>query len=562
MLFRILRTFLATVTALAFISIPLITAAESVISTSQVQGSLVAGYMESSNNTWLPFLGNPLIQARYGAGAVTPSGQNICGAIIPTGSRITITFAPDDLTWNATGGAMDTPAGYWLPKAGTGFPLCSDADQNGAESTKAWGSIQYYTPFSANPPSRSISGSAISNILTCSTLTPDANGQISCTASHAGQSDLQFDFSSTYGKFYFHTKASAHTSSTCAGKLGSSWFGLGLVSPSEPMRLLVATDRGNISYGDRGYTLDDGIGKDRLRKWSWMRTSAYTPGALDVWVGANAPLSYDVSIPDATISCPITVVDPNPTTTPVVRYITSASACIIGQPLAISMTATSPNRHQIRYGIDWANTGVVNQYLPSSGYVSSGTAQSASRTYITPGPHSVKVVAQDDTGATSNRATYTFSCAKAGNSCPAGQIFFRGACVPSGHCSPHYYCAGSDIIEQAPDCTKSLVQHCALCNSGACVAPPLPSLDISASPRLVRAGTISKITWSSKGTKSCTVSANNGDGGTSVWNVLAGTQSSSPILQRTIYTLACLDANGSPLTKSTTIDLIPSFEEK
>ena len=57
---------------------------------------------------------------------------------------------------------------------------------------------------------------------------------------------------------------------------------------------------------------------------------------------------------------------------------------------------TDTGGRQLKYGIDWDADGTIDQYVPPSGYVSSGTTQSASRTYSTAGQKTVKVVAVND----------------------------------------------------------------------------------------------------------------------------------------------------------------------
>jgi len=68
-----------------------------------------------------------------------------------------------------------------------------------------------------------------------------------------------------------------------------------------------------------------------------------------------------------------------------------SGSCTVGQNHSISMTATDPDAtDQVRYLIDWDNNGTVDQTVPASGYVNSGTAQSASRTWSTSGSKTVK----------------------------------------------------------------------------------------------------------------------------------------------------------------------------
>ena len=198
-----------------------------------------------------------------------------------------------------------------------------------------------------------------------------------------GEVGVSFDIASTYGRYYFHTRASYNNSSACAGMLASSWFGLGLVRPTEPMRLLVYWDRGPIGTGDAGYVINDGWGGNGYDTWPWLKGMTHAV----VWSGSNIPQPYDVPIPAATITCPITIV---PVTTgpsrPVVSpVVSSGGSCIVGTAYSISFTSSDSNGHKLRYGIDWDNDGTVDQYVPPIGYVQSGSTQTASRTYSTSG---------------------------------------------------------------------------------------------------------------------------------------------------------------------------------
>ncbi len=61
--------------------------------------------------------------------------------------------------------------------------------------------------------------------------------------------------------------------------------------------------------------------------------------------------------------------------------------------------------------------------------------------------------------------------------------------------------------------------------------------------------------------KSCTVTGQNGDGWSALQSPLGG-DLSQPITGGTTYTLSCLTQNGTTLTKSATVRIIPSFQEK
>jgi len=84
--------------------------------------------------------------------------------------------------------------------------------------------------------------------------------------------------------------------------------------------------------------------------------------------------------------------------------------------------------------------------------------------------------------------------------------------------------------------------------------PPPPGGSISVSPTLLRGGDAAEVSWNTQNTSSCTVSGDNGD----VFSGRNGTVQSSPIAQKTIYTLSC---DGGALTDTAVVNVIPKFEE-
>ena len=131
---------------------------------------------------------------------------------------------------------------------------------------------------------------------------------------------------------------------------------------------------------------------------------------------------FVVSIPTQTIPFTLNVVEASTTASPPsfasihgpgATGIGNGGSCTVGTPYTISMQANSTQGTPLRYGIDWDADGSVDQFAPSSGYVSSGTQQSASRTYATEGSKTVKVMAQDQNGLSSGWSTLTFTCVAA-----------------------------------------------------------------------------------------------------------------------------------------------------
>ena len=192
------------------------------------------------------------------------------------------------------------------------------------------------------------------------------------------------------------------------------------------------------------------------------------------------------------IPYPITIVTAGPK--PSQPSVSAGGSCIVASTFTLSFSSTDPDGHQVRYGVDWDNDGSVDQWVPPTGYVNSGSVQSASRTYSTTGAKSVAVLTENNQGVRSARTSYSFSC---GN-CPVGYVLQGGQCVisacPSGYvkqgnqcvlanqCTTPPKCVGDDLVNS---CNGDTVAVCDWgCSAGACYVypdsarirrPPLPN---------------------------------------------------------------------------------------
>ena len=260
--------------------------------------------------------------------------------------------------------------------------------------------------------------------------------------------------------------------------------------------------------------------------------------------GSNVPMQIKalgnanaLPVPLRSISYPITVIDSDGSP-PGSPSIAGSGACVVGTPYSITMSATDSDNDQIRYGIDWDANGMLDQFVPSSGFVSSGTSQTASRTYATAGAKTVKILAQDDEGLTSGWSTFSFSCTGASIHQAA---FFDGG-TNSG--------TGSNVDSSNSD------------------AWPSSNISIRAIPSLVRPNQVTRIRWSASHVSRCSVTGSNNNAfgpfnakkNGIVTNEPDGTDS-VPIFQQTTYTLTCVDTDGSTLTQSTTVSINPVWNE-
>ena len=143
------------------------------------------------------------------------------------------------------------------------------------------------------------------------------------------------------------------------------------------------------------------------------------------------------------------------------------------------------------------------------------------------------------------------------HSCPAGYQQQGNLCVQS--CSVGYYCSGTNLYYRNSSCQASLAQACTYgCSAGACISPPQPGVSLwQVRPTLVRSGDRVNVNWSASNVRSCSVSGSNGDH----WSGPSGAQISSPIIAQTVFTLSCVGTDDSALVQSTTVNVIPEFQE-
>ncbi|MBI2613056.1 hypothetical protein HYW59_04620, partial [Candidatus Kaiserbacteria bacterium] len=204
-----------------------------------------------------------------------------------------------------------------------------------------------------------------------------------------------------------------------------------------------------------------------------------------------------------------------------------SASCTVGSPYSLTMTATDPDGDTIKYAIDWDANGTVDQFAPSSGYVPSGTTETASRTYATEGSKTVKVMALDENGLTSGWSTLTFSCSDPGSNAQGGGEDLGGGDEGGGG-------GGGGAT---------------------------PNLTIRAIPSLVRTGETTNLHWSASNVTACTVTGDNGDSFTGTISPEPQGQPSSPINEQTTYTLSCEDDDDNTLTQSTTVNILPVWSE-
>ncbi len=123
-------------------------------------------------------------------------------------------------------------------------------------------------------------------------------------------------------------------------------------------------------------------------------------------------------------------------------------------------------------------------------------------------------------------------------------------------------------VSVCPSGTSGTYPDCGTCPSGfsgqypscSIVSPPtLGDTDISlkAKPTLVGDGQTTTITWASVESTNCSVTGTNGDS----WSGRSGRVDTSPITEKTVFTLSCTDSRGENIRDVETVYISPAWQE-
>ncbi|MDO8514299.1 MAG: hypothetical protein Q7S50_02025 [bacterium] len=510
------------------IVLPLLVHAESVVWSTTVSRTLIRSCLvplgadrQCSGPDSFGF-GNPTISVQYRAvvkkaatGEIIPPGGSVL-----RGTRLVLSFdrhASEDIYWFSTGFGYDSPYGEWRAQASAPRLACLEKDfvghdRNGVRDGKI------YAALVAAPPNQTVQG--VGN-LSCGEAAE--NGSRTCTASDLGTVPLSFSFAATRGRFYGRLDPTSGplAARRCTGN-------------NEPM---------------------------------WV----YKPAASSA---GRSQGNFLLTVPTQTIPYPITVTDTTGST-PSAPTVSGSGQCTIGTSHTITFYSTDSDGDQVRYGVDWDADGTVDQFVPSSGYVASGVAQSASRTYTTAGGKTIKVIAFDKPGFSSGWTTFRFTCSGTQNLCSNG---LNKTTYPSCTCPTGQKQSGSSCVDigtlcsnglnktayPSCQCTPPQTQSGAYCIGGG--GGGTPALLIRAVPSLVRPGDTTTVSWSAANVvgNSCKVTSPSDPlaNGTGAWSgALSSGVATSQIQSQTVYTLSCTGLDGSILTQSTTVNVVPLVRE-
>lgn len=285
--------------------------------------------------------------------------------------------------------------------------------------------------------------------------------------------------------------------------------------------------------------------------------------------------------------------------------ITGPTSGYISTSYTYTFRASDPNSNSVRYHIDWDNNGTTDQTLPASGYVTSNTQQSTTRSWGSPSTNTFKARTQDSPGgAQSGWTTYVVTISNPTPECSDGANNDGDAytdypsdpgCTSAGdttespnpQCSDgidndsdgridlnDYGCTGITDTGETPNpqCSDGVDNNgnglTDTADTGACSGPtddsevvPDASQSLIA-PDLISPNTTASITWSVTNVEagSCTITGTNGESSGALSGT-SGTYVSDPLASETTFTLRCTDLNDDFVSESATVKIAPSFDE-
>ena len=298
------------------------------------------------------------------------------GVVIPVGTQIRFQDGPyidSDINYFSMGYVDGSPYGTWVAEAKR--PSSDKFYNNGINTTAAALSVE--PPLSVTATHSGTAG------LSC-----NASGMI-CTVISAGSINSQINFNNRpLQKVYEYGGPCDQAYALLTADYQNAWepsFALGksinIYADAEAAVTHIGPECGfgipcEYRYGSADYFIIGGPGGD------------------------IATYATDTGIPSQAISFTLTAVsNNNPPTAPTLSV--DAFSKLINTDFIFSTQASDPNNNTLRYGFDWNNDSVIDQWVPGAGYVPSGTAQSSLHQWVAAGTYSIKVLAEDDKGAQS-----------------------------------------------------------------------------------------------------------------------------------------------------------------
>ncbi len=402
-----------------------------------VPGDLYQPQSHSNTHNWGLFesiIHQPQVEVVYRAQVAKETGEVLSGGEdLPAGTVLNIKFIPHvstDVKWTPLGGVYgssdwsavlsSTPYGGWGDPNMAPSTTCDAKDLVYSVDTD-YGSWQdwnesVYTPLIVKQPVKTLSN--LQN-LTCSSL--DQNGEATCTVGGgAGPVSLSFNYATTTGKFYYRAR---------------------YASNYEPHQSVI-----NVCLKPSTDT-------------ALRMVSANTKTVV------SNP--YQLTTPAQSIEYSFNaVVDNQPPTAPDVQGPTEG---LVSQLYDFSFVSTDPDNDQVKYGIDWNNDLVVDEWFPGSGFIDDELIQNTNTSWSDVGSVTFNVLAEDSKGATSGWTQHSIyirqdRCSNISGAQPAplfsahgrdyfqslddGKLYFTLASAPSASECQVDMCADTSAIEE------------------------------------------------------------------------------------------------------------------
>lgn len=273
-----------------------------------------------------------------------------------------------------------------------------------------------------------------------------------------------------------------------------------------------------------------------------------------------------------------------------------------------TFSATDPDSDTIRYEIDWDNSGSVDETVPISGYIASGTQGSATHTWNSAATYTIAIRTSDVYGGVSVWSTHTIDIQNSpptiptvSGSCIIGEnstFYFQSTdpegenlyydydwsdTEPDGRVPASGYVASGtqqSVMRMCTDSTPITLLVRAIDESGNpsvswqeypftpispcghCVYDGgSPQGLLTTSLSLVQPGQTVTVSWDLENVTNCSVSGTNTD--TWDWETVRiyDSRTSSPIIGETQYTLTCDNLSGGSVTDTTTVYMVPLWQE-
>jgi hypothetical protein len=298
-------------------------------------------------------------------GLPVPIGTKV--SIIPSGGSLNNT----QMSWYTTGGAFDTPYGYW-----------ADNDMTAPSGEICSGSSDGSSP-------DLIAGVEVAPYICAE--------QENC---HSGSSHITGQIIYGYWNIYSPVLIMRPT-------LSAVWSGAGVTNCSADGLTCTVSNPGtvtvNATYGPTSATMH-GLERSRPKGGSFSATcSLFNPNFAHFSVPASEPIpiSFNVSA----------IVGNDPPTPPIITGPTTGS---MNTSYSFGFTSTDPDDDNITYEIDWDNNGTVDATLPPSGSYPSGTTGVSTYQWPANGSHTFEARAKDTYSNVSAWSNYTIVMSNGG----------------------------------------------------------------------------------------------------------------------------------------------------